>query len=145
MQAVACREKLSGALLYTLRVEDAEHQEAEPKSYTTICPRFVWNPLRAPLHKMTVSANCSPSVLHKVSRLEFCRAGLQIWVFGCEISNLILQWAPLDLGLWLWRHASCRHGAEISYGQTVGMTQRVKQCSNVCMQATMWRCGGQTY
>lgn len=43
---LTCREKMSGALLYTLRVEDPEQQLAAPKTYVTICPQFVWNPLR---------------------------------------------------------------------------------------------------
>jgi hypothetical protein len=40
------REKTAGALVFTLRVEDPDRQEAEPNLYPIICPTYVWNPLR---------------------------------------------------------------------------------------------------
>ena len=39
------RQKTSGAILYTLRVEDPGNQTAPPKAYDTICPLYVCNPL----------------------------------------------------------------------------------------------------
>lgn len=39
------KQKTSGALLYRLRVEDPMNQTAMPRSYDTICPLYIWNPM----------------------------------------------------------------------------------------------------
>lgn len=39
------KHKTSGALLYTLRVEDPTNQTAPPGAYEVICPLYIWNPL----------------------------------------------------------------------------------------------------
>lgn len=39
------KQKTSGALLYRLRVEDPMNQTATPRSYDTICPLYIWNPM----------------------------------------------------------------------------------------------------
>ena len=39
------RQKTSGALLYTLRVEDPANQTAQPKTYEAICPLYIHSPL----------------------------------------------------------------------------------------------------
>lgn len=39
------RAKTSGALLYTLRVEEPANQTNPPKAYHVYCPLYIWNPL----------------------------------------------------------------------------------------------------
>ena len=45
----ASSRKTRGALIYTLRVEDPQHQTGERKAYATICPQYVRSPLGMPL------------------------------------------------------------------------------------------------
>jgi hypothetical protein len=44
-RGLSSSRKMLGALVYTLRVEDPEHQTAPRKAYTTICPQYVRSPL----------------------------------------------------------------------------------------------------
>lgn len=46
-------QKTSGALLYRLRVEDPINQTATPRSYDTICPLYIWNPMSKWLRRST--------------------------------------------------------------------------------------------
>ncbi len=39
------QQKASGALLYTLRVEDPANQTAQPTAYEAICPLYIYKPL----------------------------------------------------------------------------------------------------
>ena len=39
------QQKTSGALLYTLRVEDPTNQTAPPQLYKTYCPLYIYSPL----------------------------------------------------------------------------------------------------
>ena len=56
------QQKTSGALLYTLRVEDSANQTAQPKAYEAICPLYIHSPLSesAPFPNMlAVPYNCN--------------------------------------------------------------------------------------
>lgn len=54
------QQKTSGALLYTLRVEDPTNQTAPPRAYEVICPLYIWNPLSEspPYHAISMIYDC---------------------------------------------------------------------------------------
>ena len=39
--------KTAGALVFTLRGEDPDNQTAPPRTYVTVSPQLIWNPMRA--------------------------------------------------------------------------------------------------
>ena len=39
-------QKAAGALVFTLRGEDPDNQSAPPRTYATVSPQLIWNPMR---------------------------------------------------------------------------------------------------
>ena len=70
------QQKTSGALLYTLRVEDPTNQTAPPQLYKTYCPLYIHSPLSGSpsrWHLLTAARNhCSAAKLSVLRCILTC-------------------------------------------------------------------------
>ncbi len=89
------RQKTSGAILYTLRVEDPADQTAPPRAYEAICPLYVCNPLSE-----------SPSVPDMLPVLKAYDIGMQLGQGCCSRATVAWGMVPFDRQTWLSPHSS---------------------------------------
>ena len=56
--------------MFTLRGEDPDNQSAPPRTYATVSPQLVWNPMRErslPMLGTTYSLACAQTVMGYIS------------------------------------------------------------------------------
>ena len=150
------KRKTSGALLYTLRVEDPSNQTAPPRAYEVICPLYIWNPLREspPYHATSMIYDCqmpATTVRHPVDDMKggtnvpdarMCTLYQVVHLHarsspaakGDEISIWLTKGVPLQEITWL--SGALPFSSAACASQRPGKTIRLKSCDWTWLSST---------